>query len=181
MIFFLLNNCLINISLGTWASHFLKSLAFTSRSKFLRRISACCQVLWYVLVKVRNVKFSLPSPDTSHRQSRSKGRSFTVSAVPESLEVSCVLTTQAQSEGDREEGAGCHSSQGSRGLFHWVEGEGNKARGASPTGLIPLLSLHFLHTSSLSGYCVQGPLFSENLLTKFSEKLYVCMGRGQVG
>lgn len=38
VIFVLLSNCLINVSLVTWASHPLKSLAFTSRSKILRRI-----------------------------------------------------------------------------------------------------------------------------------------------
>lgn len=91
----------------------------------------------YVLVKVRNVKLNLSSSDTSRRQSVSTGRSFTVSAVPESLEVSYGLTTQAQSDWrgllrEREEGVVRHRPRADEDCFQWVEREGNKARGCLP-------------------------------------------------
>lgn len=81
----------------------------------------------YVLVKVRNVKLNLSSSDTSHRQSVSTGRPFTVPAVPESLEASYVLTTQAQSDsrgllGEREEGVAATVPRADEDCFHWVEG-----------------------------------------------------------
>lgn len=57
--------------------------------------------LHYVHVKVGDVKLNVSSPETRHCQSRTKGRSFTVSAVPQSMGVSRGLTSESQADSRR--------------------------------------------------------------------------------